>query len=252
MTDPIQEGAGGKGEPGDANPNASQQPSGQLLSGLTPEAVVELAKALQPHMQETAVKAAQSVKDRRISGLEELKVLTPLVEQLQKATEAAGGDMNAGLRSMQMEALLNDQLAPESPGSGAGTTQATEAGTGNEYRTAITAQILTDYGVAFDDPEYLELVSQYREKLNNEEWKEVAERFGKRRKKQASNNSPSGLQNEMGQNNVHPDDVATAKAEMLDARGQGSAKGREIREKWAKKGVHLVEVDFLEDTMGAR
>jgi len=124
-----------------------------------------LVEALRPEWQ----KDTQSVKDKRIAGL------TDDVERLKVYIQKTGGDVDAAVREMRVDELLEGRPA--------------RGGAESEdvaYMTAKSALILKDAEISFEDPEYRLLVAQYEGRINPNQWVDVVQHFADSRQKKAT------------------------------------------------------------------
>src|SRR3989304_661535 len=124
-----------------------------------------LVETLRPEWQ----KDSQSVKDKRIAGL------TDDVERLKVYIQKSGGDVDAAVREMRVDELLEGRPA--------------RGGAESEdvaYMTAKSALILKDAEISFEDPEYRLLVAQYEGRINPNQWVDVVQHFADSRQKKAT------------------------------------------------------------------
>ena len=159
--------------------NASPEvPVGATASGgFNEDAVVEKIVA---RLDGVLDRKLQSVKDKRFSKLDQLGDISPLLA-IKDQLMAAGldeGKFNAVVKDYRIEQLLASQ--PASPVTG-GTVTAPEPA--NDIKT-WTAEVLSDAGIAYDDPEYLELVK--KPVASRGDWDRNLTKFVAKRSKQAT------------------------------------------------------------------
>ncbi len=186
----VQEGAG-QPTPLPSIPSIDEQPSAQspslgsfvdaLSDPRTKAAVVDL---LRPEWQ----KDDQSIKDVRLDSQgKSIDSLTSDVERLKSYIQATGGDVDRAVREMRIDDVLEGRTS--APASGL-------VDDGNEsqkkFATAKTQLALDDAGIAYDDPAYLLLVSQYGT-LPADQWINVAETWaGQQKDKRAKQENIPG------------------------------------------------------------
>lgn len=156
-------------------PSVDKPPSSE--PGLSAE---KLAKELAPHLAEALrpewQRDDQSVKDRRIQGL------TDDVTRLEQYIKAQGGDVRKAVREMQVDDLLSSGRSSSVPGRTDGGGEGLKAA-----MEAVSTQVLTGAGIAFDDEEYTSLVKQYGNRVTNaDNWRAVVQSFADRRTSKAS------------------------------------------------------------------
>lgn len=188
-------------------------------------------------------KRFQSAKDKRFSVIDKLgnngDTLIKLADYMKANPQA---DAQAAVREVQraavLDALVDGQLpTPNSP--------APVANRPTVDTSAIqkrATEVLTDAGIAFDDPEYTALVNKPH--ANPDAFIAEVEKFGRRRLKQqfqpgAASNAGGGGSAPSSSKNTLADKY---KKEMLAARGQGMSKGQEIRDKYRAQGVDVDRV----------
>ncbi len=169
---------GGQGQPGEqtlATPAFQEVPVVATSSEKTfdEDALVsKIVDRLAPEIE----KRVQSTKDKRFAGLDKLGGVDELLK-LKDHIKAQGGDVDKGLREYQIDQLLN-QTPTGSPAPAASRPVVDQASVQKR-----TAEILTDAGIAFDDPEYVALAGKPH--ANPDAFYHEVGRFAIRRAKQS-------------------------------------------------------------------
>jgi hypothetical protein len=164
------------------SPAVPSVPSGDKQTSAPPVDAEALARQLAPHLVEALrpewQKDDQSVKDKRIAGLE--SNVDALTAQL-KAMGVSPDVIAKAQREAAVDIMLKGQQEP------------VRGGTEGEVKGAmesISAQYLSEAGIAFDDPAYLALVKEYGWINTADNWRAVMKTFvetaSTRQAKQAS------------------------------------------------------------------
>ena len=180
-----------------------------------------LVETLRPEWQ----KDSQSVKDKRIAGL------TDDVERLKAYMKATGGDVDAAVREMRIDDVLEGRASPDTVRGRTVPESQDEA-----YMKARSAQILNDAQISFDDPEYGVLVAQYQGRVNPAQWVDIVANLANSRQKKATKQTGvtaaaavgGGAAAAPGSGDV---DALTAELEAIQAGQRGSLTDPKLREK---------------------
>lgn len=165
----------GKPTPLPSIPTIDEQPSAQ--SPNVEDIASATADKLRPFIQEEISRTFQSGKDVRFNS----------VERIHKYLEDAGGDVAKATRDMKLDEIY-DTLGSEA----AAGTVAQGSDSQTKFAEAKTQLALDDAGIAYDDPAYLLMVSQYGT-LPADQWISVAETWaGQQKDKRAKQENIPG------------------------------------------------------------
>jgi hypothetical protein len=178
--------------------------------------VDKIVDALMPKIEERISRSVQSVKDRRIAGL------TDDVERLKSYIKQTGGDVDRAVREMEVDDILRERRSSkEVPGR-------TESDGAEVAFEAISTELLSGAGIAFDDAEYNAFVQQWHGKIRNPaHWGDVLRAHIERRQSKATK-----------QGSVTPAAVAStpgAPAQPADTDADIAAIAKQLRELHAGK-----------------
>jgi hypothetical protein len=124
--------------------------------------VEELLDTLMPKLEERIERSVQSTKDRRFATMGDD------IERLKSYIKSAGGDVDRAVREMKLDDLI------EQGGSGAAVQGGTDASGTEVAFEAISTELLSGAGLAFDDAEYTAFAGQWSGKVRNPaHWREV-------------------------------------------------------------------------------
>lgn len=137
--------------------------------------VEKLVEALMPKIEERIARSVQSTKDRRIAGL------TDDVERLKAYMQKSGGDLDRAVREMEVDDMLKERRSSTKvPGR-------TEVDDTEAAFEAISTELLSGAGIAFDDAEYTAFAEQNSGRIRNPaHWREVLTAHIQRRASKAT------------------------------------------------------------------
>jgi hypothetical protein len=155
-------------------PSAGQPPSGgtadagALAERL--ERIENLVKEQGKQIPTLVDRAFQSGKDKRFAS----------VERIANALKEAGGDASKATRELEIQDMLDERRQAASP-----RPDTAVSGTAERARMEKeTAEILSEAGIAFDDPDYLALVAQHAgSTAGAEDWRMKVSKFSLRKLK---------------------------------------------------------------------
>ena len=149
-------------------PSAVEQPSAPSLDA--DSLAAKVAEMVRKDLQQDIERQFQSTKDRRYAS----------VEKIAAYLDAAGGDVEKATRELKVDEILAREGVSQSEVLGR-----TEDETAAAF-TAISEEILSGAGIAFDDPEYLAFVAKHNNKITTpESWRSVLQAHADRRRVQS-------------------------------------------------------------------
>lgn len=152
----------------------------------------------------------QGLTDKRFTKLDQLGDVAPLIK-FKGYLEKKGGNFDEAVRDYQIDQLLADrQVATNAPASDPGRSNAAIS----EQVQKRTAEILTEAGIEFSDPEYVELTK--RSYAQPDDFYQTVSKFAIRRSKQAQ--TPGAAALAAGSGGAAPAASNTNKTDKLLAR----------------------------------
>jgi len=155
------------------------------------------------------------------------------VRKVAQYLEASGGDPEKAAREMLVDQMLEREASPAGP---AGTVSDSDL---NAEIKAETTLLLDSAGIAYNDPRYVNLVDEYKDKISSPTvWKRVLETATETWKRQEAAN-PAAVVVESGQSPASAD-LQSQYNEDLAALPQGEVRSiAKLKAEYRKKGLEV-------------